>query len=124
MDSLFGDIFGAYDPFTWTSTYKTYPVDLPLLTYDDVTQQEKDGKLVMSIDIPGVKRSDVNVTTNKQKLDISATRDGKAKSYKYDIRSDYDLNTVDCALADGVLTITIAKKAKPPEDLPRKVTVR
>lgn len=129
MDSLFTSLLNVfddcehynvnlrYDPFTW-KTITTYPINV-----EDVKQQEKDGKLIITIDAPGVKRPDVSVTTTKQRLDVSTIRDGKVKTYKYDIRSDYDLNTTDCKLVDGVLTITIAKKEKPPEELPRKVTV-
>jgi len=122
MDSLFTSLFGRdYDPYTWKVT----------TTYDNVKDKDNvrkhvkdDGKFVMSIDLPGVKRSDVNVTIDKQRLFIDASRDGKMKNYWYDIHDDYDLNAIDCALADGVLTITIAKKVKQPESQLRKVTVR
>jgi len=127
MDSLFADLFGnvefgCYNPLD--SAWRSVTTYDNIKDKNNVKKQIKDEKFVMSIDLPGVKRADVNVTIDRQRLFINATRDGKIKNYWYDVNDAYDLNTIDCALADGVLTITIAKKAKPPEDLPRKVTVR
>ena len=122
MNSLFGDILCdyCYDnlyPLWVSTTVGDRPCDNFL---------EKDGKMSITIDLPGVSKQNLSVMTNKQELLIHATRRNVkgVKTYKYNVRNDYDLNTIDCILVDGVLTITIAKKEKSPEELPRRVTVR
>lgn len=73
---------------------------------------ELNGKLVLTQDLPGVKLEDLEITTEKQVLHINAKRGEDKLSYVYDVRDDFDVITTAATLADGVLTVTIAKREK------------
>jgi HSP20 family molecular chaperone IbpA len=78
---------------------------------------EKDNAFVLTIDLPGVKESDISIEAKKQFLTVTASRTGQDNvTYKY--RQDFvfdkksvNIAELDATLADGVLTLTLPKKA-------------
>lgn len=94
------DAFDLFDDFFWrrTSHIDTRANSLPDFRLDD-------GSLVMSLDVPGAKKDDVEVKTIGRTLAVSGKVRGKSFDYKYNIEKDYDVETPDALLEDGVLTV-------------------
>lgn len=67
--------------------------------------------LVFSIDLPGVKREDLSVTVIGNILTIKSKRDNKESRTSWNISKDYNTESVDAMLADGVLTLKISKSS-------------
>lgn len=77
--------------------------------------KEQDDKLDISIDVPGVRISDLNVTVDDQVLTICGTRQSSGLKFSRQFALDVSIVDADnvCAnLVDGVLTITVPKVAK------------
>lgn len=95
----------------------------PTVLYEDRCAQvvDQDEALIMSLDLPGVKTTDVNVEVEDGVLAIHAERkSGSGKASKvmqqfYINDQTTDTSKLQANLSDGVLTITIPKKeeAKP-----------
>tara|TARA_B110000858_G_C17551298_1_gene358189 strand:+ start:158 stop:589 length:432 start_codon:yes stop_codon:yes gene_type:complete len=88
-------------------------------TVPDGVRIEDDGELlVMYVDMPGVKKKDVNLSTVDGMLFINAEQDVDGREYNIEHRFDavWDLSTVDAEMTDGLLVITMgmveAKKPK------------
>ena len=93
--------------------------------------EEDDKELRFSVDVPGVKAADLNVTFKDGQLQISGSRrskseDGKtvkrarfSKSFSLN-EDEVDVSKMKANLEDGVLLITVPKK---PEREPLKITV-
>ena len=85
----------------------------------DGVRIEDDGELlVMYVDMPGVSKDDVNLSTVDGMLFINAEQDLDGREYNIEHRFDamWDLSTVDAEMIDGLLIITMgmveAKKPK------------
>lgn len=89
---------------------------------------EKEGKLLATVDLPGVKKDNLEVHLDRQTLTIRATRNDGIKSSTYHrtflVPTIANLETLDASLADGVLTLTFAMKEKPKALAPKKIEVR
>ena len=95
-------------------------------THDKVTNTVPDGVridddgelLVMHVDMPGVSKKDVNLSTVDGMLFINAEQDTDGRSFNIEHRFDamWDLSTVDAEMSNGLLTVTMgmveAKKPK------------
>ncbi|ONI76930.1 heat-shock protein Hsp20 [Actinosynnema sp. ALI-1.44] len=120
-----------WDPFrefeTLFSQLGRYSREAAWTPAADVTETETD--YVVELDVPGVQREDVTVDLNGTGLSItgelkerenkgavrhSTRRTGKF-SYRLSLPRNLDADKVEAKLADGVLTVTVAKKdvAKP-----------
>merc|ERR1712107_691624 len=72
----------------------------------------------VALDLPGVERSNIDVTFQDDFLTVVATRnpdrDGKPKRiYKTRlalVEDDVDMDRIDAALSDGVLVVTVPKR--------------
>lgn len=108
-----------WDPF---SVFEDYNRALDSLSADNFYRTEKTEVGVnLSIDLPGVKGSDLDVTVEGRTLRVKGIQRGRQISYSYLISKEYDPNTIDASLQDGVLTLGFTKS---PELEPKKVTVK
>jgi HSP20 family protein len=97
---------------------------------------EKDDQLFVQIELPGVKKEDVSVTFQNGSLEISAPKHrpdlGEHKAWHNTIASGvykhriaigdkFNADSIEAALNDGVLRITVQKK---PEVQPRRVEIQ
>ena len=66
-------------------------------------------RLVLSIDLPGVKKEDVNITYVDKTLSVNATTKGREYSQTFQILPEYDMQTIAAMQENGVLSIKIDK---------------
>ena len=76
----------------------------------DRTQDDKN--YYLTVDIPGVKKSDVNIVTEGQTgLIVESTRDGAKQLKKmFILPEDANLEATAAKLEDGVLSVTVPKR--------------
>ena len=70
---------------------------------------EDDESMTLSIDLPGVKATDLTVTTGESTVTVVASREGKEAHETYHIDSRFDASSASALLQDGVLSLTFAK---------------
>jgi HSP20 family molecular chaperone IbpA len=75
------------------------------------TVKKTDDGLALSIDVPGVKASDLSVRIVDRELRVRGVRDGTEVSYTWRITSAVDPETCDALLVDGVLTVSFKHAA-------------
>lgn len=124
FDTLLNQVFGGSAIRPLASVWRS-----PLSVW------EADNTLHVEVDLPGVKREDVEITFEKGELTITAERKthtenpvhlhnertyGKV-SRSVTLPDTVDPNTIEAALTDGVLRVSIQKL---PEAQPRKIEVR
>ena len=127
FDPLFNDTFdSAMRRFFAPATFEAS--DMPALKMRvDVT--ESDGAYKVKADIPGVKKEDINVRIdgNVVQIDAEAKREKEEKgngdkvlrseryfgavSRTFSLADDIDEDKVEAKYADGVLSLTLPKKA-------------
>jgi HSP20 family protein len=67
----------------------------------------------VKIELPGVKATDVSVSVDGRTLKVvGKSRHGKDFNYTYTLRSDVDENSIKAQLRDGLLTVSLPKKAE------------
>jgi HSP20 family protein len=72
---------------------------------------EQDGKLIVSLDVPGVDKKDVTVDYDSRILSVAAKRnEDKTYSGKWRITQLIDPDNITAKLENGVLVITLTKK--------------
>lgn len=124
INRLFSDAFGA----TGSMSGAFVP---PLDVY------EKDDKVVVKADLPGINRDDIQVTVHDGLLTLRGSRnvqeEVKEEHYSYSERvsgsftrtvqlpAEVDANKITATFKDGVLTVEAPKR---PEALPRTVEVK
>ncbi len=96
---------------------------------------EEEGKVILQLEVPGVKKEDVNISIDDNQLRIYAPRNEETLDGAYLLRErncgDFekvftiddtiDRNTVDASMDDGVLTIALQFKE---ETKPRKIKIK
>ena len=96
---------------------------------------EEEGKVLLELEVPGVKKEDVNISIDNNQLKIHAPRREERIEGTYVLRErncgDFekvftiddtiDRNTVDATMENGVLTITLKFKE---ETKPRKIKIK
>ena len=97
---------------------------------------ENKESLVITMDLPGVKKEDVSVKLENNVLEIDGRIDYRPYEKLNPVYAEYnignyarkftvshavDTRNIDAALADGVLTLTLVKA---PEAKPRQITVK
>ena len=97
--------------------------------------REEEGKVVVQLEVPGVKKDDVNVSIEDDQLKIFATRQDESVEGNYLIRErncgsyekyftidkTIDRNSINATMENGVLTITLQFRE---EVKPRKIEVK
>lgn len=99
----------------------------------DITETEK--SLVVTMDMPGVKKENINVKLEDNILEVDGQIDFSPYNNLNPVYTEYnvghytrrftvsntiDTGKIDASLSDGVLTLTLPKS---PEAQPRKITV-
>lgn len=110
------------------SLYNEFPDIFDTLRYIngyDVSSRRKTSDFIdengIKIEMPGVKASDLEVSINDRIIKISGkSRHGREFSYTYRLKSDVDESTITAKLEDGLLDVTLPKKAS---TISRKIPV-
>lgn len=116
------DYFDRVFDTAWQDTFRNLNTNLSGIEYI----AEKD-KIIVNIDIPGVKESDISVSALDNVVSVKAERKTTnqsvkiEKSFSIPVESNYD--TLDAHLIDGVLTISIELKPKT-EKAVKKIEVK
>jgi len=105
-DSLARNFF---DPFYLLSdlTWPTVSNQTRAKTFYDVSSDD-DG-LTLTVDLPGVKKEDLNVETLDRTITIKSKRGSEDSSLSCRISKDYDIDSADASLDHGVLTLRFTK---------------
>ena len=138
----------SWDPFgeleTWARRFGHWPA-LPrwsnlMSAFDDVDFtpladiEESDDEWTIEVELPGVKKQDVEVETRGQTVVIHGERKEKERdgilrqrrrvtgSFRYEVtlRGDFDADAVTAKLSDGELTVTVPKVE---QDQTRKIKI-
>ena len=75
----------------------------------------------LSVDMPGVDASDLDLTFEKGQLTISGKRDERSYRYTVALGDEYDPDSIEATLDKGVLSLTAAKR---PEAKPKKIALK
>lgn len=101
--------YNSFDPFYfltelgWPRASQTKK----MINYN-VTTTEKE-ELLITVDLPGVKKENLTIESLNQTITINAKRDDKDFTTSYKISKDYDACEPDASLEDGVLSLTFKK---------------
>ena len=87
----------------------------------DARVETTESGLSLTVDLPGVKHKDLSVEVVGRDVKVSATVRGEELKYSYRISRDYEPDTLDALLEDGVLTLSF-KRARTTDT--RRVEVR
>jgi HSP20 family molecular chaperone IbpA len=66
-------------------------------------------EMILSVDLPGVKPSDIDVTSEDELIIISYTLRDKKQTQSYDINRDYDVSAATAKLENGVIELRFPK---------------
>jgi HSP20 family molecular chaperone IbpA len=115
MNDVFDDLFN-------TDLFQVSKSVMPLsaVSQRSHTVTADDEKMEISVDIPGVKLANLDVSAQGNEVTVIATRGGRRQSYSWLVRQDYDSANPKAHLEDGILTLTFPKK---PEAKSRKIEV-
>lgn len=106
---LFDDLVPAGSRVVWS------PYESPIsVTNDD------DGTLI-SVDMPGVDRDDVDITYQAGELLIASKRGERMYRYRIALGDAFDPDRIEADLDKGVLTVRANKR---PEAKPRKISLK
>ena len=87
---------------------------------------ESKKQFLAEVDLPGVKKENLSVTSEGDHLYISASRTvtrnciSKDETYSRSFKVNptlYDFDTLGCILQNGMLTITLSRKVKPKKEI-------
>lgn len=77
-------------------------------------KEGEDGSSCLTVDLPGVKKDDLQVEVSGKVVTIKAERKTKTSTSSYNrsftLSDKYDANSLQADLEDGVLTLTVAPK--------------
>ncbi len=134
--SLFPEIWNGMDRW-FADTLPGTPYATSKQTLGAVDVEETDNAYLLHFDIPGLKKEDVKIEIQNNELKVAGSRefskDENHKSFKLRERSSgsfervfhlgdqVDLDSVDAKFEDGVLNISLEKKASPK---PRQIEIR
>ena len=96
-DEYLGKVFNDF----WSEGFKKSSAEYS-------TKQTEDG-LELTVDLPGVKVSDLKVESVGNKVSISGKQKGKDFHHTYTLSKAYNPETAKASLEDGVLTLSFAK---------------
>lgn len=75
----------------------------------------------LSVDMPGVDASDLELTFERGQLVIAGKRGARSYRYTVALGDEYDPDSIEANLDKGVLSLTAAKR---PEAKPRKIALK
>ena len=104
-----------YDPFKIFDVFSTNHSRVA----SDIEYTDEAARL--QLELPGIKKSDLEVNVVGDVLYISGKRKGTEFKRSYSIDESYDPETTDAILEDGILTIMIASH---PKVKPKKIEVK
>src|SRR5690606_33393779 len=82
----------------------------------------KQDRIIATIDVPGCKAENIELDLVDGKLSVKATRsNGGYMSFSTDIGMNYDPETAEAEVEDGVLTVTVMRFK---DKNPHRITVR
>lgn len=91
------------------------------------SKKNEDGSLAVSIDVPGIKESDLSIEIDKNILIVRGERKTATSTYKLNksisIPEGYDTDQITAELKDGVLSINIIGKPLPPAKEVKKIPI-
>ena len=77
---------------------------------------------LLSTELPGYKKGDINIEINDGRLTITASKEGKnERKSSFYIKNDVDTKSISAKLEYGVLTVTLPKKEV---TKPRKIKIQ
>jgi HSP20 family molecular chaperone IbpA len=97
----------------WFTTF-SIPLDSDLHSLKDerlffksfpYESKEEEGHMILAIEMPGVKSSDLVIETVSNILNISGKQKGKSFNSSYSIHKNYDPSSCLAKLEDGILTL-------------------
>ncbi len=91
INSVFPEVFSATQYQTKSSNFS-----------------ETDSHYVLSLDLPGFDKNEIELSTEKQSLHIDAKNDDRSYSNTYNL-GDLDYESIEADLTNGVLTIEFKK---------------
>lgn len=99
------------DPFKlFDDIYSTTFLNHPSITKSSLYRVEtNDDGMTLSLDVPGVKSKDLTVQVAGRDISVIGKLRGDEFKQLYRISKDYDPETIDALLEDGVLTLKICK---------------
>ncbi len=105
MRMIASDLFGL-DFLRWpTSSFES-------LKQDDLRVTCNDSQMKINVDLPGVKKENIEVTFEGDEMNIFSKRfdfDSK-KTHRIHVSAIWDRDTTVAAISDGILTITLQKR--------------
>lgn len=118
IDQLFDDVFNMNNIFYDKNFYNHKNLlkhDFGSYTHNKIAQRsrENEKELLLFWDMPGVKKEDLKIEIENNKLFISSKRYDIDTKTEYMLNIDekkYDLSSLSAALLDGVLELKINKK--------------
>ena len=83
------------------------------------TIKEQDDEFVLSVDLPGVEESAIEITVDKHTLQITSERNGRKASRTFSLGDSVDEESISAAHKQGVLVVTLPKlEAAKPRKIP------
>lgn len=92
---------------------------------DNIRFNENEKNMRVEVDLPGVKKNNLEVTSEGDTFYISASRTvtknggSKNESFTRSFTANpriYNTDTLDCTLEDGMLVITLSRKVQPKKE--------
>ncbi len=118
FDRLMEDSFGTMVHDLWRAPISQFGID---------SKKNEDGSLSVSIDVPGIKESDITIEVDGNILTVKGERKTATSSYKihksFTISEGYDSNQITAELKDGVLNLNIVGQPPPPPREVKKIPV-
>ena len=77
--------------------------------------EDSEDETRLSFDVPGMTEDDIEITVAGTVLSLRGERKGRRQmtfERRYDLGSTYDLDNIKAQVANGVLTVTLAKAAR------------
>lgn len=88
---------------------------------DDIFHVQKDDAgISVSLDLPGVKAADVDISVEGRRITIVAKQRGRTLTYYYELTRKYDTESASANLEDGVLTLRFDIL---PEEKPKRLKI-
>ncbi|KAJ3352125.1 hypothetical protein HDU83_008308 [Entophlyctis luteolus] len=135
FNALFNDLMRPSSLLS--SRFFDGPAFAPALPSVDISETDK--AYILTADLPGMKKEDVNITIKNDTLTISGERKEESEE-KTEVRHmverrrgsftrsmaippDADADSIKAAMENGVLRVEIAKKPVPPEEASKKIEI-
>jgi HSP20 family molecular chaperone IbpA len=115
-----------FAPFFDDGSRSIYSNDNITPNFINIRFNESKKQFLAEVDLPGVKKENLSVTSEGDHLYISASRTvtrnriSKDETYSRAFKVNptlYDFDTLGCILQDGMLTITLSRKVKPKKEI-------